>query len=63
MGDPYLISALNGRMTGDLLDGILDELGLGVSKEESEETESLRLAIVGMPNVGKSSLTNALLQR
>ena len=63
MGDPYLISALNGRMTGDLLDGILDELGLGVSKEEFEETESLRLAIVGMPNVGKSSLTNALLQR
>ena len=63
VGDPFAISALNGRMTGDLLDGILQKLGLGISKEEAEVTESLRLAIVGMPNVGKSSLTNALLQR
>ena len=63
IGNPFAISALNGRMTGDLLDGILQKLGLGISKEEAEVTESLRLAIVGMPNVGKSSLTNALLQR
>ena len=63
IGDPFAISALNGRMTGDLLDGILQILGLGISKEETEFKESLRLAIVGMPNVGKSSLTNALLQR
>ena len=63
IGDPFAISALNGRMTGDLLDGILQKLGLGISKKESEVKESLRLAIVGMPNVGKSSLTNALLQR
>ena len=62
-GDPHPISALNGRMTGDLLDAILTNLGLGVSVEEHEASESLRLAIVGMPNVGKSSLTNALLQR
>ena len=63
VGDPNPISALNGRMTGDLLDTILTKLGLGVSTEEHELSESLRLAIVGMPNVGKSSLTNALLQR
>ena len=63
IGDPFAISALNGRMTGDLLDGILQKLGLGISREETEVKESLRLAIVGMPNVGKSSLTNALLQR
>ena len=63
VGDPNPISALNGRMTGDLLDTILTKLGLGVSTEEYELSESLRLAIVGMPNVGKSSLTNALLQR
>ncbi len=62
-GDPYPISALNGRMTGDLLDAIVTNLGLGVSAEEHEAPESLRLAIVGMPNVGKSSLTNALLRR
>ena len=63
VGDPNPISALNGRMTGDLLDTILIKLGLGVSTGEYELAESLRLAIVGMPNVGKSSLTNALLQR
>ena len=50
-------------MTGDLLDAVLTNLGLGVSADEHEAPESLRIAIIGMPNVGKSSLTNALLQR
>jgi len=63
MGDPIMISALNGRMTGNLLDKILDKLGLEVSNNNQEPHRSLRLAIVGMPNVGKSSLTNALLKR
>ena len=63
MGDPIMISALNGRMTGNLLDKILDKLGLEVSNNNQESHRSLRLAIVGMPNVGKSSLTNALLKR
>ncbi|SVE10004.1 uncharacterized protein METZ01_LOCUS462858, partial [marine metagenome] len=63
MGEPVPISALNGRMTGDLLDIILDRLGLEESSEQNASPDTLRLAIVGMPNVGKSSLTNALLQR
>ena len=63
IGEPYAISALNGRLTGDLLDAVLSKLGLGVTNEEYDNPEDLRLAIVGMPNVGKSSLTNALLQR
>ena len=63
MGNPIMISALNGRMTGNLLDIILDKLGLEVSNNNQEPHKSLRLAIVGMPNVGKSSLTNALLKR
>ena len=63
MGNPIMISALNGRMTGNLLDKILDKLGLEVSNNNQESHRSLRLAIVGMPNVGKSSLTNALLKR
>jgi len=57
------ISALNGRQTGDLLDTILGKLKLIDRPLHSDENPSLRLAIVGMPNVGKSSLTNALLQK
>jgi len=57
------ISALNGRLTGDLLDFIVSKLDLSEDKINLEDRKSLRIAIVGMPNVGKSSLTNALLQR
>ena len=61
--DPKAISALNGRLTGDLLDLILHKLSLTEPNQISSENSNLRLAIVGMPNVGKSSLTNALLKR
>lgn len=57
------ISALNGRQTGDLLDEMVQQLNLESNTTDGDETEGLRLAIVGMPNVGKSSLTNALLQK
>ena len=60
---PMAISALNGRQTGDLLDAILKKLDLTEPPSETDEEEGLRLAIVGMPNVGKSSLTNALLKK
>ncbi|MBT3589118.1 MAG: ribosome biogenesis GTPase Der [Candidatus Marinimicrobia bacterium] len=57
------ISALNGRLTGDLLDEIVALLGLEDSDRFEDENQTVRLAVVGMPNVGKSSLTNALLKR
>ncbi|MEA1881022.1 MAG: ribosome biogenesis GTPase Der [Candidatus Marinimicrobia bacterium] len=57
------ISALTGRFSGDLLDLILVELNIKGVKATEDEDEGMRLAIVGMPNVGKSSLTNALLQK
>jgi len=57
------LSALNGRLTGDLLDEIVDILGLKESDRFEDESKTVRLAVVGMPNVGKSSLTNALLKR
>jgi len=55
------ISALNGRLTGVMLEQITDVLNPAMAKQDEESY--MRLAIVGMPNVGKSSLTNALLQK
>ena len=58
------ISALNGRLTGDLLDEIIHLSDVKLSKDEKEVDDSeFRLAITGMPNVGKSSLLNAILKR
>jgi GTP-binding protein len=55
------ISALNGRLTGVMLEQITAVLNPTTTKQDEESY--MRLAIVGMPNVGKSSLTNALLQK
>jgi GTP-binding protein len=58
MGEPFPISAVHGTGTGDLLDALVAILPAG---GEEEEDDSLRIAIVGKPNVGKSSLLNRLL--
>ena len=52
------ISALTGRLSGDLLDLILEKLNIKGAKQVEEEETGMRLAIVGMPNVGKSSLNS-----
>jgi GTP-binding protein len=57
----YPISAIHGTGTGDLLDGIIEALGNAPKEDLEEEDESLKIAIVGRPNVGKSSLLNRLL--
>ena len=59
LGDPYPISALHGMGTGDLLDTIVAHLP---TIPEEPESDAVRIAIVGRPNVGKSSLLNALLR-
>jgi len=60
LGDPFSISSANGGGTGDLLDAVVKVLPEEVKAVE-EEIHIPRIAIVGKPNVGKSSLTNALL--
>jgi GTPase len=57
MGDPYPISALHGLETGDLLDHLVKTFP---AMDEEEEDDSPKIAIVGKPNVGKSSLLNRL---
>ncbi len=59
LGDIYPVSAVNGSGTGDLLDVVVKELP--ESEKHEESTELPRFAIVGRPNVGKSSLLNSLL--
>jgi GTP-binding protein len=56
-GDPYPVSAQNGRNSGDLLDAIAERL----PETDDAEPDALRVAVVGRPNVGKSSFINALL--
>lgn len=60
MGEPYPISALHGTGTGDLLDALVAELATA-QEEETEDDETVKIAIVGKPNAGKSSLLNCLL--
>jgi GTP-binding protein len=57
LGDPYPISGLHGMGTGDLLD---DLVAAFPASTETEEDESVKIAIVGKPNAGKSSLLNKL---
>ena len=57
LGEPYAISANHGTGTGDLLDAIVAAFP---TQPEEEEDESVKIAIVGKPNSGKSSLLNKL---
>ena len=56
-GDPIPVSAINGKNSGDLLDEVVKRFPEAIIEDES----SLRIAVIGRPNVGKSSLVNRLL--
>lgn len=57
--DPIAISSVHGSGTGDLLDAVLEELP--GSADDDEGDDSIRVAVIGKPNAGKSSLINKLL--
>ena len=57
LGDPYAISALHGHGTGDFLDDMVQKFP---PRQDEEEDDSIKIAIIGRPNAGKSSLTNCL---
>ena len=59
IGDPHPISAANQMGLGDMLDEVIAHFG--EESEEEEEDDKIRVAIVGKPNVGKSSLINKML--
>jgi GTP-binding protein len=58
LGEYYTIASINGSGTGDLLDAIVDALP---KKEDEQQSELPRFAVVGRPNAGKSSFINALI--
>lgn len=56
LGDPIAVSSVHGHGTGDLLDAVFDHLAPEEAEEDTEDV--IRVAIIGKPNVGKSSLVN-----
>lgn len=58
LGDPMPVSSIHGHGTGDLLDAVLELIPR--FKEAEEEGEAIKVAIIGKPNTGKSSLVNAV---
>ena len=60
LGEPFAVSALHGRGTGDLLDACIAALPSELEDEVVLEDAPRRVALVGRPNVGKSSLLNHL---
>ncbi len=58
LGDPIAVSSVHGHGTGDLLDAVMQYLP--EEEEEEEENNLIKVAVIGKPNVGKSSLINAI---
>ena len=59
LGDPIAVSAVHGHGTGDLLDACVQYFP--PEEEEEEEDDAIKVAVIGKPNAGKSSLVNQIL--
>lgn len=60
LGDPVPVSSVHGHGTGDLLDEVIQYFPEGSDHEEEDDEEIINVAIIGKPNVGKSSLVNKI---
>ena len=61
LGDPIAVSAVHGHGTGDLLDACVQYFPPEEEEEEEEEDDAIKVAVIGKPNAGKSSLINKIL--
>lgn len=61
LGDPIAVSAVHGHGTGDLLDACLEYFPPKEESEEAEDDDTIKVALIGKPNVGKSSMINKIL--
>lgn len=59
LGDPIAVSSVHGHGTGDLLDAVFEKMP--AEKVDEDNSESLKVAVIGKPNAGKSSLINKIL--
>ena len=60
LGEPYAVSSLHGSGTGDLLDRVCELLPVG-GEDDEEDDDIIKVAVIGKPNVGKSSVINKIL--
>ena len=61
LGDPFPVSSVHGHGTGDLLDEVLKHLPEEYLTEDNDEDDYIKVAVIGKPNVGKSSLVNKII--
>ncbi len=61
LGDPIPVSSVHGHGTGDLLDEVLKHLPEEYLAEDNDEDDFIKVAVIGKPNVGKSSLVNKII--
>lgn len=59
LGDPIPVSAMHGMNTNELLDAVVEKFG--PAQKDEEDIDAIKIAVVGRPNVGKSSLVNGFL--